>query len=82
MSSVLAIANFKFNRAIASGMSPADAYAAAYKQTIPWKDAENVFRDIRIEQIGNNLQLAMEKVKEIISESDDVKTETNSTTTN
>jgi hypothetical protein len=82
MSSVLAIANFKFNQAIANGMSPADAYAAVYKQTVPWKDAENVFRDIRIEQIGNNLQIAMEKVKEIISESDDVKTETNSTTTN
>jgi hypothetical protein len=70
MSSVLAIANFMFNKAIANGTKPEDAYKAIYEQTIPWKDADNVFRDIKIETIGMSLKMAMDKVKEIISETD------------
>jgi hypothetical protein len=79
MSSVLAIANFKFNQAIANGVSPTDAYTTIYKQTIPWKDATNVFREITIEDIGNNLQIAMKKVKEIISEAEEAATSNTNT---
>jgi len=68
MSSVVALANFKYNQAIANGMSPPKAYKAIYKQTIIWKDVDNEFRNISVEAIGNALEAAMKKVKEIISE--------------
>jgi len=68
MSSVLAIASAKFNEALASGMNVKDAYTLIYEQTIPWKDADNVFRNVKLKDIATGLQAAMEKIKEIISQ--------------
>jgi len=67
MSSVLAIANFMFNKLIAEGKTPKEAYNAVYKQAVTWKDANNKFQNIPIEFIAGGLQQAMNNIKEIIS---------------
>lgn len=66
MGNVLSIANFMFNKAIAGGMAPADAYAAVYTNIVPWKDANNDWVKVTAEDIGNNLKTAMEAVQQIL----------------
>jgi len=68
MGNVLSIANFMFNKAVASGMSPADAYAAVYAEVVPWKDANNNWVNVSAGDIGNNLKLAMEAVQQILEQ--------------
>jgi len=68
MSSVLALANFKFNQALGSGMKAEDAFNAVYSQEIDWKDAEGIWRKVKLGDIGNNLESAMKLLAKIISE--------------
>lgn len=52
MDRVVDIANWKYNKAVAEGATPAQAYQAVYKDIIiPWKTADNQFVDIPVETI-------------------------------
>jgi hypothetical protein len=66
MSSVSAIANFKFNALLAQGIAPSDAYTAIYKSTIGWKGADDVVHQVQIESVIEALGIAMGEVANII----------------
>jgi hypothetical protein len=66
MSSVVSVANARFNQAIAQGVSPAMAYDAVYKQTIGWKGSDNQVHIVQIESIVEALELAMGEVANIV----------------
>lgn len=66
MSSVVALANYKYNQAIANGVSTADAYDATYKSTIGWKNANNTISQVQIESVAEALELAMGAVANIV----------------
>ena len=66
MSSVVAIANFKFNQAIALGMTPTEAYDEVYKQTIGWKGADNEVHQVQGESVAEALEEAMGAVANIV----------------
>ena len=66
MSAVLNLANLKFNQAVAKGMAPADAYETVYGETIAWKDAKNQWVEIRLDEVGQGLELALQKLKTIL----------------
>jgi len=67
MSAVLNLANLRYNQAIVlKEMPPKEAYEAIYGQTIMWKDVKNNWVTIRIDELGEGLELALEKLKEIL----------------
>jgi len=67
MSAVLNLANLRYNQAmVLKGLSPKEAYEAVYGQTIMWKDVKNNWVTIRIDELGEGLELALEKLKEIL----------------
>lgn len=66
MSSVVSLANFKFNQVIAAGTSPAMSYEAVYKQTVGWKGADNKVHQVQVESIAEALESAMGKVANIV----------------
>lgn len=67
MSGVVGIANWRFNQAIASGTSAADAYKAIYKDTtIDWRGADNVTHSVQIESICEALENSMKAVAQVI----------------
>lgn len=59
MSRVLSVANFKFNQAIALGMTPADAYTAIYKSSVYWKGADNLAHSVQVESIAEATELGL-----------------------
>lgn len=66
MSSIVALANFKFNQAVASGVSASDAFDAVYSQTITWKDNNGEGVELTLQQIGEGLELGMQEMSKII----------------
>jgi hypothetical protein len=66
MSSVVSVANAKFNQALSQGLSASDAYNAVYKQTIGWKGSDNEVHTVQIESIVEALELAMGEVANIV----------------
>ena len=68
MSSVLVIANFRFNKLVNSGKTRKEAYKKVYEDTVVWKDAKNEWVEVKISNIADALELAMENMKEIISD--------------
>lgn len=66
MDRVVDIANWQYNRAVANGTSPADAYAQIYQNTtIPWKTADNVFGNFPIETICEAQEKALNQLASI-----------------
>lgn len=64
---VLALANSKYNQAVASGVAPADAYAAVYQtNTIPWKLKDNTVKNISVEKFITLLENSMNGVAAIV----------------
>lgn len=61
MSNVANVATKKYNKLVAEGTSPVDAYDAIYKSTIPWKGADNKVHTVQIETIVEALEKAMEE---------------------
>lgn len=59
MSSVIAVANFKFNQAVASGTTELAAYDEIYKTVIQWRNANNTVSDVQIETVAEALEVAM-----------------------
>ena len=68
MSSTLAISNFNFNKLLAAGKTPQEAFDLVYNRELGWKDAENKWTNVTVDQIGGNLEKAMYRIKDIISE--------------
>ena len=68
MSSVLTLANSKIIAAVAGGASMADATAAVYAETIPWKDANDIWREIPIGLIPEGLEISLKAIAAVISE--------------
>ena len=68
MSSVLSIANFKFNQLVVSGTSNTDAYEVVYKTIIDWKNADNTISKVQLETVAEALELAMTEVGRIKTE--------------
>lgn len=67
MASVLAVANSKFNKAIASGVIIADAYKTIYQDTmIGWKTVDNSIAMVNAEAITLALETSMNRVAEVI----------------
>ena len=66
MSSVVSVANAKFNKAVANSVSVEDAYNAVYKQTIGWKGSDNEIHQVQIESIVEALEEAMGAVANIV----------------
>ena len=67
MASVLSVANFKFNQAIAAGTPLADAYTYVYEtETIGWKTVQNTVELITIAKVANALEVSMHRVAEVI----------------
>ena len=64
MSGVTAIANANYNKAVEAGSKT--AYNDVYKSTIKWKCADNIIRDITIEDLVNICHLAMGSVANIL----------------
>lgn len=62
---ILTMANWKFNQAVAGGMSAAEAYAAVYKTTVVWKGKDNEFHDIQIESLAKAQEAAINKMKTV-----------------
>ena len=62
MARVVAVANFQYNKVVALGASPAEAYAAVYLREVEWKGADNVFRTLTIEELAEASQLALEQL--------------------
>lgn len=60
---VLTLANWKYNQAIASGLSPMDAYSAVYKTIVSWKGKDNAFHDTDIEGLATLQEAAMASMK-------------------
>lgn len=48
---VVEVANAKFARALAQGVSPTDAYEEVYGTEVPWKSADNVFHQVTVETL-------------------------------
>ena len=67
MTSILALANFKYNQAVGSGIKPDDAYAAVYSQEIDWKDIKNNWVKVKLSSIGDNLEQAMHNLAAILA---------------
>ena len=72
MSSVVGLANFRFNQYISIGvaldptqptvltvLTPLDAYNAVYKSTVNWKGADNVIHTVQVESVAEALELGM-----------------------
>jgi len=66
MTSVLAIANGKFNLGLAAGMAAADLKAAIYDQEIPWADRLGNATFIKISDIPDAIETAMHKISAIV----------------
>jgi len=66
MSSILTLANFKVNQAIANGTSHTDAYTAVFSGSIEWKDTNKEWRTLTIAEIGNGLEKAMYQIASLI----------------
>lgn len=67
MASVLAVANSKFNKAIASGAAIDVAYKTVYQDTmIGWKTVDNSIAMVNAEDITIALEASMNRVAEVI----------------
>lgn len=66
MSSVVALANAKFNQALASGATAEEAYNLIYKTTIKWKNANNTISNVQVETIVKALEDTMNEVATVI----------------
>ena len=66
MSSVVALANAKFNQALASGATVEEAYELIYKTTIKWKNANNTISNVQVETIAKALEDTMSEVATVI----------------
>jgi len=66
MSSVVALANAKFNQALAAGATPDEAYELIYKTTIKWKNANNTISNVQVETIVKALEDTMNEVASVI----------------
>jgi hypothetical protein len=67
LSSVVSLANAKYNKAVAGGSTAADAYTAAYTTTqIPWKLADNSIQTVPISTIVTILEESMTAVGNVI----------------
>lgn len=62
---ILTLANWKYNQAVAAGMSPVEAYAEVYKTTVTWKGRDNAFHDIQIESLALAQQTAINAMKSV-----------------
>ena len=69
MSAVVALANAKFNKALAYGEESRTTYEMIFKNTkIGWKNAENKISYVQIESIVEALEKSMYAVSEILVE--------------
>ena len=67
MSAVVAVANFKFNKALAGGFSTEEAYKTIYKDSkIGWKNANNGISYVQVESIAEALEKSMYSVAKVI----------------
>lgn len=66
MSSVVALANAKFNQALASGTTVEEAYELIYKTTIKWKNANNTISNVQVETIAKALEDTMSEIATVI----------------
>jgi len=67
MSSVTALANAKFNKALVDGTAIGDAYAYIYNGiNLSWVDANNVTQIVNVEDIVNMLELSLESLSDKI----------------
>ena len=67
MSSVVAIANWKYNQAIANGATVADAYTAIFKDTIiNWRGADNAVHQVQVESVCEALEASMHQIAVVI----------------
>lgn len=65
MSRLINLYNFKFNRLLAAGnITPSKAYEI-FKEKIEWIDADNLYQDLTIEEVGFILQLAIGKFERL-----------------
>jgi hypothetical protein len=65
MDRIVDIANWKYNSAIAQGMTPADAYQAVYiENTVPWKLFNNTLVTVTVDTLCHVQELALNKLGE------------------
>jgi len=70
-SSIVSLANAKFNKALNDGASVTDAYTAVFVDTvIPWKLKDNTVTTISIEKLVVVLENAMNGVATIVGATD------------
>lgn len=62
---VITIAGYKFNQAIASGVSPTEAYTVVYGTAIGWKSYDNEFVLVPISTLAVVQEAALNKLNEI-----------------
>ena len=66
MGIVIGIANFKFNKALAQGVAPEDAYDAVYKTVIGWKGADNEVHMVQVESICEAAEAGIRRIATIV----------------
>lgn len=66
MDRVIELANWKFNQAVATGVSVSEAYTSVYVETlVPWKNADNEFVDVSVETLCKVQEIGLHKLSEI-----------------
>ena len=62
MNRIVALANWKYNQGVASGIAPAIVYDTVYKQTVVWRGRDNLDHNVQIESIAEALYIGMENM--------------------
>lgn len=62
---IVTVAGWKFNQALAAGVSPSDAYAAVYSTKILWKTHDNAFPMVSIETLCKVQESALNNMGDI-----------------
>ena len=65
MDRVIDLANWKFNKATAAGLSASDAYQLVYMTLIPWKTADNQLVQITVETLCEAQDAAVNQMGEV-----------------
>lgn len=65
MDRVIDLANWKFNKATAAGLSASDAYQLVYMTLIPWKTADNRLVQITVEILCEAQDAAVNQMGEV-----------------
>lgn len=66
MNSIVNLANFNYNKAVAEGVTPSEAFSLAYTEDLPWVDNSNTPRVITVADLVVGVNDSMHKIESIV----------------